>query len=80
MEDMTVWIKIAACIGAAFTIGIGVLGPALSQGKIGATACENIGKYPESAGKIQTLCLLAMALVETLALFALIVSLLLIYK
>jgi F-type H+-transporting ATPase subunit c len=80
MEDMTAWIKIAAYVGAAFTIGIGVLGPALSQGKIGATACENLGKYPESANAIQTLCLLAMALVETLALFAFIISLFLITR
>lgn len=80
METMEMFVKIAAYVGAAFAIGIGILGPSISQGKIGATACENIGKYPESAGRIQTLCLLAMALVETLALFVLIISILLVFK
>lgn len=80
MEDLMVWVKVAAYLGAAFAAGIGVMGPALSQGKIGATACENLGKYPESAGKIQTMMLLAMALVESLALFVIVVAFMLAVK
>ena len=66
MEGMEI-VKAAAVLGAAFVMGIGAIGPALGQGLIGSKACENIGKYPESANKIQTTMLIAMSLVETSA-------------
>jgi F-type H+-transporting ATPase subunit c len=75
MDEMT---KVAAYLAAAFAIGIGTLGPALSQGLIGSRACRSLGEHPESANKIQTLALVAMAMVETLALFAFITVILLI--
>ncbi len=71
--------KAAAYIAAGFAIGIGTIGPALGQGLIGSRACENLGKYPESAGKIRMAMLLAMGLVESLAVYALVVALLLIF-
>lgn len=71
--------KAAACIGAAIAMGLGSIGPALGQGMVGMKACENIGKYPESAGKIRTAMILAMGLVETSAIYALIVALTIIF-
>ncbi|MGC2310921.1 MAG: ATP synthase F0 subunit C [Candidatus Babeliaceae bacterium] len=68
MDEMIGYAKAASAIAAAIIVGIGVLGPAFAQGLIGSKACENIGKYPESASKIRTAMLLAMALVETLML------------
>lgn len=66
--------KAAACIGAAIAVGFGVLGPALGQGGIGMKACENIGKYPESANKIQTVMIISMGLVETSSLWAILTA------
>jgi F-type H+-transporting ATPase subunit c len=68
------YVKAAACLGAAFAVGLGVLGPSLGQGFIGMKACENIGKYPESASKIQNVSLLSMALVETQSIWVLLIS------
>jgi F-type H+-transporting ATPase subunit c len=73
-------IKIAAYIGAAFVMGIGTIGPALGQGLVGAKACENVGKYPESAGKLRTLAILSMGIIETSAIYAFIIALLLIFS
>lgn len=70
--------KAAAYIAAGFAMGIGTIGPALSQGLIGSRACENLGKYPESAGKIRMAMLLAMILVESIAIYVLIVAIMLI--
>ena len=70
--------KAAAAIGAAIVMGIGTFGPALGQGFIGGKACENIGKYPESAGKIQTTMMMSMSLVETSAIFAFLIAIMLI--
>jgi F-type H+-transporting ATPase subunit c len=66
--------KAAAFLGAAIAMGVGTIGPALGQGLIGMKACENIGKYPESAGKIRTTMMIAMGLVETSAIYALMVA------
>jgi F-type H+-transporting ATPase subunit c len=66
--------KAAAFLGAAIAMGVGAIGPALGQGLIGMKACENIGKYPESAGRIRTTMMIAMGLVETSAIYALMVA------
>jgi F-type H+-transporting ATPase subunit c len=77
MEGMEI-AKAAAALGAAFVMGIGAIGPALGQGFVGGKACENIGKYPESANKIQTTMMIAMGLVETSAIFAFLIAIILI--
>ena len=69
----------AALIGAALVMGIGCIAPAYGQGLIGAEACKNIGKYPQSAKDIRTTMLLAMGIVESSAVYALLISLLLIF-
>ena len=71
--------KAAACIGAAISMGIGSVGPAIGQGIIGMKACENIGKYPESSGQIRTAMILGMAIVESSAIYALLISGALVY-
>lgn len=72
--ETQVYAKAAAFLGAAIAMGVGTIGPALGQGLIGMKACENIGKYPESAGKIRTTMMIAMGLVETSAIYALMVA------
>lgn len=66
--------KAAGFIGAAIAMGIGSIAPAYGQGLIGSKACENIGKYPESAGSIRTTMIIALGIVESSALYALIIA------
>lgn len=77
--DYATYAQAAAFIGAAIAMGVGSLGPALGQGMIGKTACESVGKYPENYTKIRMTMIIAMSMVETAAIYALIVSLLLIF-
>ncbi len=70
--------KAAAFLGAAIAMGLGSIGPALGQGLIGTKACESVGKYPESADKIRMTMMIAMAIVESSAIYAFLVALLLI--
>ena len=72
--DGIFYAKAAAFIGAAITMGFGSLGPAIGQGIIGMKACENIGKYPESASKIRTAMALSLAVVESSAIYCFIIS------
>lgn len=75
MEELAlVYVKVAAYIAAGFLMGVATIGPGLAQGRIGAQACESIGKYPESAGKVRTVMLLSMALVEAIVLLAMVIA------
>lgn len=60
-------------IGAGIGFAIAVLGGALGQSKIGAAACEGAARNPGAAGRIQTMMILGLALIESLVLFALLV-------
>lgn len=65
-------IGIGACLGA----GIAVIGAGLGIGKIGSSALEAIARQPEAAGDIRNNMIIIGALVEGVALFAVIVCLL----
>ena len=64
--------KIGACIGAS----IAVIGAGIGIGKIGSSAMEAIARQPESAGDIRSTMIVIAALVEGVALFAVIVCIL----
>ena len=59
-----------ATIGAA----IAVIGAALGIGRIGAHAMDAIARQPEAGGRIQTAMIISAALVEGVALFAVVVA------
>lgn len=61
---------------AAIGAGLAVIGAGLGIGRVGGNAMDAIARQPEMAGKIQTAMIIAAALVEGVALFAVVVSLL----
>ncbi|MBN2267622.1 MAG: ATP synthase F0 subunit C [Candidatus Babeliaceae bacterium] len=79
MEDMTYIVKAVSCIAAGLAISIGTLGPAIAQGLVASKACENIGKYPESASSLRTMMMIALAFIETLAIYVLAIAALLLF-
>lgn len=64
--------KVGACIGA----GLAVLGVGIGIGKIGASAMDAIARQPEETSNIRTNMIVIAALLEGVALFAIIVCLL----
>ena len=70
-------VRMYAGAGAGFAIGLGVLGGALGQGRAAAAALEGISRNPGAAARIQTPMILALALIESLVLFALVIAYLL---
>jgi F-type H+-transporting ATPase subunit c len=61
---------------AAIGAGLAVIGAGIGIGRIGASALESMARQPEMAGKIQTVMLIAAALVEGAALFGIVVAML----
>lgn len=64
--------KAGACIGA----GIAAIGAGVGIGKIGSSAMEAIARQPEAAGDIRSNMIVIAALIEGVALFAVIVCIL----
>lgn len=64
----------AALIGAALAISIAAVGGALGQGRAGAAALDGIARNPGASGKIFTPMILALALIESLVIYALLIA------
>ncbi len=62
-------------IGTAGVMAIGTITPAIAIGWIGSKSVEAIGRNPEAASKVQTVAILAIAFVEAIAIYALVVAL-----
>lgn len=62
---------VLAGIGA----GLAVIGAGIGIGRIGGSAMDAIARQPEATGKIQTAMIIAAALIEGAALFAIVVAL-----
>jgi F-type H+-transporting ATPase subunit c len=69
----------AKLLAAGIAIAIGVIGPGIGIGILGAGAMNAIGRNPEAAGSITTNMILAIAFAEALGIYALIVSVILLF-
>ena len=67
-------IEAVKILAMAFTVGLGMLGPAIGIGNLVAKALEAIGRNPEAAGKIQTSMFIGIAFTEALAIFVIVVG------
>lgn len=66
-------------LGAALGAGLAVIGAGIGIGKIGGSAMEGIARQPEASGDIRMNMIIAAALVEGVALLALVVCLLVLF-
>ena len=63
-------------LGAALGAGLAVIGAGVGIGKIGGSAMEAIARQPEASGDIRMNMIIAAALIEGVALLAVVVCLL----
>ncbi len=70
---------LARLIAAGMAIGFGAIGPGLGVGVIGAGAMVALGRNPEARGPIMTNMILSIAFAESIAIYALVVAILLIF-
>jgi F-type H+-transporting ATPase subunit c len=77
MELLTIFLEAVAAAGyAGIGAGVAAIGAGVGIGRIGGSALESIARQPEATGSIQSNMIVAAALVEGVALFAVIVCLL----
>lgn len=66
----------ALALGFGLGVPIAVLSAALGQGKAAAAALEAMARQPEQTGKLQINMILSFAFIESLVIFALLMSIL----
>jgi len=70
---------VACAFAAGFGIAIAAFGCGIGQGMGLKAAVEGIARNPESSGKVTVTMLIGLAMIESLCIYALVVSLILIY-
>ncbi|MFH1874589.1 MAG: ATP synthase F0 subunit C [Pseudomonadota bacterium] len=70
-------VSTALAISAGIGIAIAAFGGALSQARVASAALEGIARNPEAANKIQTPMIIALALIESLVIYVLVIAFLL---
>jgi F-type H+-transporting ATPase subunit c len=66
-------------IAAAFAVSFGALGPALAEGRAVASALDAIARQPEAAGTISRTLFVGLAMIETTAIYCLVIALILLF-
>tara|TARA_B100001989_G_scaffold252516_1_gene234861 strand:+ start:380 stop:1084 length:705 start_codon:yes stop_codon:yes gene_type:complete len=67
-------------IGAGIAMGLGSIGSAAGEGMIAMQAVDSLSRQPKASGKILRIMIISQAVTETAAIFALVVSLLLLFQ
>src|SRR3954454_9775865 len=66
-----------AALAAGLAIGIAAAGCGLGQGRAGAAALDGIARNPGASDKLFTPMILVLALIESLAIYALVIAIML---
>jgi F-type H+-transporting ATPase subunit c len=67
------------CIAAAHSVGFAGLGAGIGMGSGLNGACAGVARNPEAKGAITTTMILGMALVESIAIYGLVIAFILLY-
>lgn len=78
MDQITV-IGMVSIVTAGLTIAIGSIGPALGEARAAAEALRSIAQQPDETNTITRTLFVAMALIESTAIYALVVALILVF-
>ena len=77
--DSTTAIAIASIVTAGLTIGIGCVAPALGEGRSVATALTSLAQQPDASATITRTLFVGLAMIESLAIYCFVVSMILIF-
>ena len=78
MDNMTI-IAVASIVIAGITISLGSIGPALAEGRAVATALTSLAQQPDASATITRTLFVGLAMIESLAIYCFVVSMILIF-
>lgn len=72
-------IEMISVLSAALAVSFGAIGPGLGEGRAVAAAMDAIARQPEAAGTISRTLFVGLAMIETMAIYCLVIALLLLF-
>ncbi len=66
-------------LGAGVAIGGGAIGPGIGVGLVVLGALQAIGRNPDAQGQLQTIMFIGIAFAEAIAIYALVISFILLF-
>ena len=78
MTDQTV-IAVASIITAGLTMALGALGAAMGESRISTAAMDALARQPDEASSITRTLFVSLAMVESTAIFCLVIALILLF-
>ena len=73
------FINVLAFLAVGISMGLGAIGPGIGEGFVAGKACEAIGKRPDEQALITKTMIIGQAISETTGIYALVVSLILMF-
>jgi F-type H+-transporting ATPase subunit c len=77
--DSSTLIAIASIVTAGLTMALGSVGPALGEGRAVATALSSVAQQPDAAATITRTLFVGLAMIESVAIYCFVVSMILIF-
>lgn len=73
------WIVIVSIVSAAAAVALGTIAPAIGESKALVQALDSIARQPDAANNISRTLFVGMAMVESTAIYALVIALVLLF-
>jgi F-type H+-transporting ATPase subunit c len=78
VDSLTI-IAVASIVIAGITISLGAIGPALAEGRAVATALTSLAQQPDASATITRTLFVGLAMIESIAIYCFVVSMILIF-
>lgn len=78
MSAQTIFVTVVMIV-AGLTVAIGAIGPAISQGRAVSSALDAIARQPDAADRISRTLFIGLAMIESLAIYCLVIALILLF-
>lgn len=78
MTDGTI-IAVVSIVTAGLTVGLGAVGPAFGEAKAASQALDAIARQPDKTDAITRTLFVSLAMVESLAIYCLVIALILLF-
>ena len=78
-ETVNDLIQAVSIFSAALAVGLGAIGPGIGEGMAVASAMDAIARQPEAAGTISRTLFVGLAMIETMAIYCLVIALLVLF-
>ncbi|MDA8092942.1 MAG: ATP synthase F0 subunit C [Betaproteobacteria bacterium] len=74
------WLVVVSTAAGVLAIAIGVLGPAIAMGMAISQALDALARQPESEGSITRTLFIGLAMIESLAIYVLVIVLIVLFR